>query len=419
MLISIPERGSTPHLVGVCLNRIGTEGGSLEAKPDHTVEVFSVPGEGRECVEIARRVLSLARDGVAFDRIAVLLRSPEGYRAFLEEAFGRAGIPAHYTRGAVRPDPAGRAFYALLKCASDGLSARKFAEYLSLGQVPDATSRGEPPDAAPSGERWMPPDLEFSTDQAAEPPPPPGREVDASEGAPVQQGQLRAPRRWERLLVEAAVIGGRDRWRRRIQGLAKDLCLRISEVAEEDETQAAALARTLEDLASFAGYAIPLIDELDSLPKSATWGEWLDQLSALATRSLKLPDRVLAVLAELAPMGPLVFPIAGRGRPRKRHVPNVLSTSAEDMLTQAKWRMLAWRKGTKGPLKARFAAVRVRVADGQPQRIGDKGMQHILLLAGRAPLADEPNFVARQVLRLLHRPTARDDDLGRGQLRAV
>src|SRR5271170_1730901 len=72
----------------------------------------------------------------------------------------------------------------------------------------------------------------------------------------------------------------------------------------------------------------------------------------------------------------LVFPIAGRGRPRKRHVPNVLSTSAEDMLTQAKWRMLAWRKGTKGPLKARFAAVRVRVADGPPQRIGDNGMQH-------------------------------------------
>ena len=73
----------------------------------------------------------------------------------------------------------------------------------------------------------------------------------------------------------------------------------------------------------------------------------------------------------------LVFPVAGRGRPRKRHVPNVLSIAAEDMLAQAKWRMLAWRKGTKGPLKARFAAVRVRVADGPPQRIGDKGMQHM------------------------------------------
>src|SRR5260370_3822357 len=73
----------------------------------------------------------------------------------------------------------------------------------------------------------------------------------------------------------------------------------------------------------------------------------------------------------------LVFPVAARGRPRKRHVPDVLSVSAEDMLTQAKWRTLAWRKGTKGPLKARFAAVRVRVADGPPQRIRENGMQHM------------------------------------------
>jgi SRSO17 transposase len=73
----------------------------------------------------------------------------------------------------------------------------------------------------------------------------------------------------------------------------------------------------------------------------------------------------------------LVFPIAGRGRPRKRHVPDVLSVAAEDMLGEAKWRTLSWRKGTKGPLRARFAAIRVRVADGRPQRIGDKGMQHM------------------------------------------
>src|SRR5271167_798335 len=73
----------------------------------------------------------------------------------------------------------------------------------------------------------------------------------------------------------------------------------------------------------------------------------------------------------------LVFPVAGRGRPRKRPVPNVLSVAAEDRLGEAKWRMLSWRKGTKGPLRARFAAVRVRLADGPPQRIGDKGMQHM------------------------------------------
>jgi SRSO17 transposase len=73
----------------------------------------------------------------------------------------------------------------------------------------------------------------------------------------------------------------------------------------------------------------------------------------------------------------LVFPVAGRGRPRKRHVPNSPSIAAEDVLKQAKWRALTWRQGTKGPLKARFAALRVRVADGPPQRISDKGRQHM------------------------------------------
>ena len=121
--------------------------------PDNEVEVFSAPGESRECVEIARRVLALARNGMPFDRIAVLLRSPEEYRAHLQEAFSRARIPAHFARGAVRPDPAGRAFYSLLKCAAEGLSARRFAEYLSLAQVPDASAGGEPPEATARGDR--------------------------------------------------------------------------------------------------------------------------------------------------------------------------------------------------------------------------------------------------------------------------
>jgi hypothetical protein len=285
---------------------------SIEAKPDQTVEVFSAPGEGRECVEIARRVLSQARLGIPFDRIAVVLRSPEGYRSYLEEAFSRAGIPAHYARGAVRPDPAGRAFCALLKCAAEGLSARRFAEYLSLGQVPDATPDGAPPEAAPRGERWIPPDSEFaqfSTEDAAGETQPPTPADEHADEAPVREGQLRAPRRWERLLIEAAVIGGRDRWRRRIDGLGNDLRLRLSELAEEDETHATVLARTLEDLSVLRAYALPLIDLLDGLPQSANWGEWLDQLSALATRALKHPDRVLSVLAELAPMAP-VGPVA-------------------------------------------------------------------------------------------------------------
>jgi len=73
----------------------------------------------------------------------------------------------------------------------------------------------------------------------------------------------------------------------------------------------------------------------------------------------------------------LIWPDAGRGRPRKNPVPEPLSRSAEAMLAEAPWTELSWRTGTKGPLKASFAALRVRVADGTPQRIFDKGQQHL------------------------------------------
>ena len=73
----------------------------------------------------------------------------------------------------------------------------------------------------------------------------------------------------------------------------------------------------------------------------------------------------------------MIWPVAGRGRRRQRHVPDILSIPAEDMLANAKWHTINWRTGTKGKLKARFAAFRVRVADGPPQRIRDKGQQHL------------------------------------------
>ena len=73
----------------------------------------------------------------------------------------------------------------------------------------------------------------------------------------------------------------------------------------------------------------------------------------------------------------MIFPIAGRGRPRKNAIPDVTSASAQATLEAAKWRKVSWRRGTRGKLSARFAAVRVRVADGPPQRIHDMGAQHL------------------------------------------
>jgi hypothetical protein len=105
---------------------------------------FSAPGEGRECVEIARRILKEAsgalNNGIRFDEIAILIRSPQHYVGVLEHALDRAKIPAYFDRGIRRPHPAGRAFLAMLSCAVENLSAKRFAEYLSLAQVPSLSS---------------------------------------------------------------------------------------------------------------------------------------------------------------------------------------------------------------------------------------------------------------------------------------
>jgi SRSO17 transposase len=72
----------------------------------------------------------------------------------------------------------------------------------------------------------------------------------------------------------------------------------------------------------------------------------------------------------------MIRPVTLRGRPRQR-IPDTLSVAAQDMLATAKWQNISWRTGTKGKLRARFAAVRVRVADGSPQRIKEKTYQHV------------------------------------------
>jgi hypothetical protein len=295
-------------------------GEPLEEAADGSVAFFSTPGEGPETVEVARRILRLAEVGVPFDRVAILLRDPDAYQPLVEDALARAGIPAWTTRGALRPDPAGRAFLALLDCGIENLSARRFAEYLSLGQVPAADDAGAPP-ARPVP--WVVPDEEerpgspgrFAAleDGSLGPDTPrpgaaPGDEEEPAEpGVPVVAGTLRTPLHWEQLLVEAAVVGGAARWRRRLAGLEAELRLQL-EGSDGEEVAYAHAERRLERLQHLERFALPLIDALEALPSSAPWGEWLPRLERLATLALRRPRRVLQTLAELRPMaevGPL------------------------------------------------------------------------------------------------------------------
>lgn len=268
---------------------------------DDTVEVVSAPGEMQECVEVARRILAEAARGVPFDRIAIALHAPGRYVPYLEEALDRAGIPACFARGAIRPEPGGRALLALLACAAERLSARRYAEYLSLAQVPDPERDG--------AQRFVAPDLELA---GAAPPAEPesatlavgATGVDAADPLPVVEGTLRAPWRWERLLVDAAVIGSRERWERRLGGLGAELELQRSEL-KGDDVRAAVIDRQILDLKHLAGVAMPQISALAALPERATWGEWLGHLRALTTLAVRDCAPVLAALVELEPMAPV------------------------------------------------------------------------------------------------------------------
>ena len=183
---------------------------------------------------------------------------------------------------------------------------------MSLGQVP----AGPPPDGAaraeplPRGNAWVPPDAEMVPEVVAASlvdPNPLDPNAPGVDGDPVAEaGAAVVPRRWEQLLVDAAVIGGRDRWVRRLAGLDEQL-RHAGEALEREEPEGAALERTrrtAEELASLRSFALPLLEVLEALPAGpgADWGVWLEQLRELAVRSLRHPTRVLATLAELDPM---------------------------------------------------------------------------------------------------------------------
>jgi RecB family exonuclease len=228
--------------------------GVAAREEDGSVAIFSTSGEALECVEIARRIGAAVERGVAFDQMAIAVRSPERYQPLVVEGLRRAGIPVHCTRGARRPDVAGRSFLALLHCAGEGLSASRFAEYLSLGQMKE--------------------DEEPHT-----------------------------PAAWERLLVDAAVIGGAERWEARLNGLREELHRRYGE--EEDEGERARLERRMASVENLRDFAMPVIGRLAALPERATWGEWIAALTDLAEFTLREPERVTALLEELEPMSPI------------------------------------------------------------------------------------------------------------------
>jgi len=280
------EQGAQTAL-GRMRERLFIPGVDAVAPADHSLDVFSAAGEGLECTEIARRIQMLAGDGVAFDAMAILLRAPGRYQPLLEEALDRAGVPYHFTHGGVRPDPVGRAFLALLECAQEGYTATRFAEYLSLGQAPAL----DVPRVMAVGSVGTEDEL-LSREPAS-----------VTEDEPAASASPATPAAWERLIVDAAVVGGKDRWERRLRGLENEFRLRLASMVDGNEAQRAHIERQLRLLSNLQRLALPVIERFEAFPKRAPWREWLVHLSELAELALARPESVQLALNELWPMG--------------------------------------------------------------------------------------------------------------------
>jgi CRISPR/Cas system-associated exonuclease Cas4 (RecB family) len=301
----VEDRGGNRDGDLACLRRylFSPEAPPAERKLDGSLEFFSAPGEGREAVEIARRILREAGNGVRFDEIAVLVRSPQNYVGLIEHALRRARVPAWFSRGTRRPLTAGRAFLALLACASEQLSASRFAEYLSFAQVPLDSDKKDKTWTASQDEAFgrIQSPVEEDDDGSN-----PESRVPNPDSDSILAGTLRAPWRWEALIVDAAVIG-RDatRWKRRLEGKHAELERQIREAKRDDggdEARIGGLRQVQQQLEYLKSFALPIVEEMATWPSSATWGEWLDRFETLAPRVLKSPAHVLRVLADLRPM---------------------------------------------------------------------------------------------------------------------
>ena len=140
---------------------------------------------------------------------------------------------------------------------AENLSARRFAEYLSLGQVPLVPDAETGP-ALPSDET-----LEALLGITDEETPHEGEEA-----------SLREPWKWEEFIVEAAVLGGAERWDRRLAGLEHEYGARLRSVVAEDpdSSKVASLRRDIQRLIQLRAFALPLLADLIALNDAHTWG---------------------------------------------------------------------------------------------------------------------------------------------------
>ena len=222
---------------------------------DPSLTFLSAAGQGLEAVEIARRILRAADEGLRFEEIALLSRNARPYSAHFASAFDRAGIPGYFFEGTPQLDPAARGLWLLLDLLGTSLERGRVMEFLTTALAP-----------------W-----------------------DALFGA----GAAISPARWDRLSGRAGIVSGLTMWRARLDdAIERAESIEDESWRERDTALAKTLRRVIERLAA----------DLAAFPKEGGWSEFLDATLQLLESWNRAPERtagrletVLRPLARFAP----------------------------------------------------------------------------------------------------------------------
>ena len=368
------------------------------------VRLFSAPGEGREAVEIVRRVLDEAARGVPFDEMAVFLRAPQQYLGLLEHACARGGVPVYFDRGTRRPDPAGRAFVALLSCAR----RRTVGEAIRRVPVARSGAAGRPTATPSAGLASSSPRDEVLRRVPSTPQRPVATTI-PSRSADVPPSRLRRRRDRRRHAAIAVEVGGADRrigGRRRPHARGRQGALAAAarrpgrRLSHPDRRARRATSRsrrasrgssaTCAISTHLRAFALPIIDELAEWPERAHVGRVARPLRALAPRAA--PAR--RACCRRSPICGR-WPTSGRCRSKRR------ATSCT----------IAWSRSTGSRRRAATAALFV----GTPHQARGRTLPRRLRAgagrARRAAAAARGSAAARRARRdARRRRSSRQDD---------
>ncbi len=204
------------------------------------VTVVGAHSEAGEIREVAREILRLAREGIPFQEMGILLRNREPYARLVQEIFEPLRIPYCLIPGVpLDSTSAGRGLRMLLELASTPLRRFEVMEFITSAPIPLGDI------------------LECAEDECS-------------------------PAEWDVLSMEAGIVQGREQWIKQLDEMEK----RCEFPVEEEEAGDAARVREekQKQIVLFRRFMNILLEDLDSLRAGASWSQWVEHTLRLIRR---------------------------------------------------------------------------------------------------------------------------------------